>query len=98
MSKIMQLTCREQKVLLLETKMTYFQVKFSVFNVDLFTVMSRDSDKICDNRWHSLEATLIRNVVKLVVDGGDPQYGSSENTARNVTTSSALYVGGVPGK
>ncbi|XP_078319283.1 laminin subunit alpha-2-like isoform X3 [Crassostrea virginica] len=72
------------------------KVKFSVFNVDLFTVMSRDSDKICDNRWHSLEATLIRNVVKLVVDGGDPQYGSSENTARNVTTSSALYVGGVP--
>lgn len=44
-----------------------------------------------------MEAKLIGNVVELVVDGGDSQYGSSQNTARNVTTSSALYVGGVPG-
>jgi hypothetical protein len=74
------------------------QLKFSVFNVALFTAESKSSDSICDDQWHSLEATLIGNVVKLVLDGGDPQYGSSQDTARNVTTSTALYVGGVPGK
>ncbi|XP_062614987.1 laminin subunit alpha lam-3-like [Saccostrea cucullata] len=72
------------------------KVKFSVFNVALFTAESADSVNICNDQWHSLEATLIGNVVKLVLDGGDPQYGSSQDTFRNVTTSSALYVGGVP--
>lgn len=71
-------------------------MKFSVFNVALFTATSKESN-LCDDKWHSVEAKLIGNVVELVVDGGDSQYGSSQNTARNVTTSSALYVGGVPG-
>lgn len=71
------------------------KVKFSVFNVALFTATSKESN-LCDDKWHSVEAKLIGNVVELVVDGGDSQYGSSQNTARNVTTSSALYVGGVP--
>lgn len=71
-------------------------MKFSVFNVALFTATSKETN-LCDDRWHSVEAKLIGNVVELVVDSGDSQYGSSQNTARNVTTSSALYVGGVPG-
>ncbi|XP_048757989.2 laminin subunit alpha-2-like isoform X2 [Ostrea edulis] len=72
------------------------KLKFSVFNVALFTAESKSSESICNDQWHSLEATLIGNVVKLVLDGGPPQYGSSQDTARNVTTSSALFVGGVP--
>jgi len=70
------------------------------------TAVSKDaiysvvSDKcefcLCDNRWHTVQATLIRNVVTLKVDDGRMLASVSSGTEMSLNTDNELYIGGFP--
>ena len=52
---------------------------------------------LCDNKWHSVQAELIRNVLTLQVDDGQKQVGVSPGYDVKMNTNTALYIAGFPG-
>lgn len=53
---------------------------------------------LCDNKWHRIEASVIKNVVSVVVDDLETAYGSSGGSQRFSETNSQLFLGGFPCK
>ncbi|XP_066906769.1 laminin subunit alpha-1 [Halyomorpha halys] len=52
---------------------------------------------ICDNRWHRIHATFIKDELTLRVDNLDQSYWLSDNGhLTEASTNSPLYIGGIP--
>jgi len=54
---------------------------------------------MCDGRWHTIKVQYTKSSVTLKVDRHEAVYGLSEKEKRRLepTTSSPLYIGGLPG-
>ncbi|XP_033738423.1 laminin subunit alpha-2-like isoform X2 [Pecten maximus] len=72
------------------------QIKMTVNNEDKYSATTSENQfSLCDNKWHTVEASVVGNVIKLNVDGKS-QFGVSSRGDTFMTTSSPLIVGGVP--
>ncbi|XP_060085671.1 laminin subunit alpha-2-like [Ylistrum balloti] len=72
------------------------QVKMTVSNEDRYSATTKGSQfSFCNNEWHTVEASVIGNVIKLIVDG-KAEFGVSSRDATFITTFSPLIVGGIP--
>ncbi|KAJ8306050.1 hypothetical protein KUTeg_016595 [Tegillarca granosa] len=74
------------------------KVKMSVrSSEDKFTAETvNDPYLLCDNKWHKIQASVIKNVVSVVVDDLENAYGSSGGSQRFSETNSQLFLGGFP--
>ena len=77
-----------------------FQIKFTAVNID--NIYSTESETcahcLCDDRWHSVRADLIRNLVTLKVDSGKLTVSVGAGSDMLLETNHELYIGGFPGK
>ena len=53
---------------------------------------------LCDNKWHTVTAELIKNVATVRVDGRKLRVGVSKGYEQSLNTDHELYIGGFPGK
>lgn len=52
----------------------------------------------CDNRWHRIQVTYIKDELTLKVDNLEQSYWLSDNGhLTQASTNSPLYIGGLPG-
>lgn len=70
---------------------------FSVDNGDGEIKTTSNTASLCDGRWHSVQATKAKNVVRLRVDGVYTVPGIGQPGVSSTDTSDPLYIGGVPG-
>ena len=75
------------------------QLRFSANNRDgVFTAEYNGGFRLCDNRWHTIEAEIIKNVVRLRVDGGDNEIGIDAGSSQVLATDHPFFIGGFPSK
>ena len=51
---------------------------------------------LCDDRWHTVTAEYVKNVVTLKVDGGRMGVGATDGYEGSLNTNDPLYIGGFP--
>ena len=75
-----------------------FQLMFSVHNNDgLFSARTEVCPHcLCDNKWHTVTAELIKNVATVRVDGRKLRVGVSKGYEQSLNTNHELYIGGFP--
>ena len=90
----------EQYINLFFTITISLQLVFSVRNQDgLFSARTEVCRHcLCDNKWHSVTAELIKNVATVRVDGRKLRVGVSKGYEQSLNTNHELYIGGFPGK
>ena len=52
---------------------------------------------LCDNRWHTVTAELVKNVATVRVDDKQLRVGVSQGDEKSLNTRHELYIGGFPG-
>lgn len=64
----------------------------------MYSAVSQNSQfELCDKNWHSVKAEVVGDIIELQVDDNKARYGLSYNSDTDIDTSSALYIGGLPG-
>ncbi|CAK9294069.1 unnamed protein product [Gordionus sp. m RMFG-2023] len=53
---------------------------------------------ICDDKWHTVLAAYVKNIITLKVDEFDIEFGFDEGNLKETKTNNFLYVGGFPDK
>ncbi len=79
----------------------FSQLMLSVRNEDgLFSATTEWCEHcLCDNKWHSVTAELVRNVATVRVDGRKLRVGVSKGSReQSLDTRHELYIGGFPGQ
>ena len=64
----------------------------------MYSAVSKNSQfELCDKNWHSVKAEVVGDIIELHVDDNEAVYDFSYNPDKDIDTSSALYIGGLPG-